>query len=149
MNSVVVSFNDVEQKIADGEQKFKEDCDAAEADKGKKENLGEIDQPKKEDEDTADEDITDEYREDCNRRREHMINKKIQENTIKYIYCSWKWRSVSSKFLRVVYKFFRVLYVALWFYFVPFAAIYMSYALPYNMRNNAPPEPGTCPIDEE
>lgn len=48
-----------------------------------------------------------------------------------YIFVGFNQRSCGNKFLAVVYRFYRVCYTALWFYFLPFAALLGSFFVPY------------------
>ena len=48
-----------------------------------------------------------------------------------YIFVGFKDRSCGNKFLAIVYRFYRVCYTALWYYFLPFAALLGSFFVPY------------------
>lgn len=47
-------------------------------------------------------------------------------------------RSFVNKLLYLLYKFFRFNFVAVWFYFVPFFAMILSYLLPWYLRRYHP-----------
>ena len=47
-------------------------------------------------------------------------------------------RTWGNKILYLIYKLFRIMLVSFWFYFVPFVAMFASYAIPAYMKANYP-----------
>lgn len=63
-----------------------------------------------------------------------FVKLKIQkgfEGPPKYVYKSFWDRSLMNKICRIVYKTIKIFYAGVWFYFVPFASFYLSYAIPF------------------
>ena len=54
----------------------------------------------------------------------------VDENMPDYIYIDWRERACFNKIARLFYLLFKIIYISLWFYFVPFSVIYLSYAIP-------------------
>lgn len=52
-----------------------------------------------------------------------------------FICINWRDRSLGNKIGRLIYKLFRVLFASIWFYYIPFISIFMSYAVPFAMRD--------------
>ena len=42
----------------------------------------------------------------------------------------WKDRSCGNKMARIVYILMKTFYATVWFYFIPFSVIYLSYFIP-------------------
>ena len=63
------------------------------------------------------------------------VARRIIEGTPDYIHVKWSERTLCNKILRLFYRLIKGLYVSMWFYFVPFLAIFLSYYLPYLNRN--------------
>ena len=47
-----------------------------------------------------------------------------------YIYVDMKSRTCGNKIARIFYNVFKSLHASVWFYFLPFAAIFLSYSIP-------------------
>ena len=49
----------------------------------------------------------------------------------------FKDRTWDNKILYIVYKMLRIVLVSVWFYFVPFVAMFASYVIPAYMQTHA------------
>ena len=65
----------------------------------------------------------------------------------KYIYVNFKDRICSNKVLYLLYKCFRILYITLWFYFLPFVVITLSFVIPLLSGNSKKIFDGDCNSD--
>ena len=67
-----------------------------------------------------------------------MLDKRIEKVCDKhkplgepeYIYVNFWERSWGNKIARIIYSICKIVYVTLWFYFIPFTSIYLSYYIP-------------------
>ena len=48
-----------------------------------------------------------------------------------YIYVDTWQLEWGTKFARVIYASFKIIYASIWFYFIPFSCLYLSYVIPY------------------
>ena len=53
-----------------------------------------------------------------------------------YIYIDWGSRTFRNKCARLLYRALKAIYAAFWFYFLPFASIFLSYRIPYHKNEN-------------
>lgn len=45
-------------------------------------------------------------------------------------------RSCKNKLARMMYVLLRMFFASIWFYFIPFVSIYLSYSIPYRFIND-------------
>ena len=53
-----------------------------------------------------------------------------------YIYFDWNMRDRSNKCARLTYKLFKAFFASVWFYFIPFACLYLSFAIPFKFTDS-------------
>ena len=53
-----------------------------------------------------------------------------------YIYRDWGSRRLGNKCGRILYRALKAFYAAFWYYFLPFASIFLSYRIPYLKSDN-------------
>lgn len=56
------------------------------------------------------------------------------EGEPEYIYIDFWSRSCGNKLARIVYLLCKTLLVTVWFYFIPFSSIYLSYYIPFKLQ---------------
>ena len=75
-----------------------------------------------------------------------------QENTIvlpTHMKVVFSERSCLNKVLFSIYRIMRFFFVAVWFYFIPFVAMFASYAIPWYFHSYHPLGPNECKGDPE
>ena len=50
-----------------------------------------------------------------------------------FIYADFKARTLLNKLCRILYCFLKMIHTSVWFYFLPFSVIYLSYAIPFRL----------------
>ena len=58
------------------------------------------------------------------------------EGEPEFIHMEWKQRSCGNKFARFLYKCCDVIINSVWYYFVPFTSIFLSYQIPHRYGQN-------------
>ena len=81
------------------------------------------------------ESIHSEAEEELLEEEEHGEDSCILPTHVKVGYSERTW---GNKILYLIYKLFRIMLVSFWFYFVPFVAMFASYAIPAYMKANYP-----------
>ena len=60
-----------------------------------------------------------------------------------HVRVEYKTRTIGNQILFLIYKMLRIIMVSVWFYFVPFVAMFASYVIPAYMQKHYPQTPET------
>ncbi len=63
-----------------------------------------------------------------------------------FIYVDMKSRTCGNKLARITYNVFKSIHASIWFYFLPFACIFLSYSIPNSF---GPSDADNCPVQTE